>query len=664
MRPVRIAAILVFLVAAPARAAEPDSFPYDLSKVRGIAVFPQDEGLRKLLAKNGFVVVPRTHRQIYQPYSEHIYNLEVRELPAYVTPESIFRTYQVLLEGGLRLLEKAQAAKLKTLSLRLLDALKAKQFADPALHGACDRLLAWAAVGACLQDAAAPDALGLPPAAAELAGAELARIEKGGMAPCALFPERKEGEVFPYGHLHLASFYAREPDLAAFFRAVKWYGLTGFRVLADGEARMAFVLADAVQRDHELARLLEEYAAPLDALLGPIDDITPTRAAQVLASVLGKEDGEKAVEAAQPRFRTALDALPHPRINDRAGVLPDEDERSVRLLGPRHTWESELFTAIHAEFKKPDALHVLAALGDRRATELADSAGSGAGNEASRAVKITRDWGPKILAAAPPSLARDAVEALGLLFAPPPAGAPPFAGTQAWRSFLTWGGLGSWTCLRHSWELSAKEAFAYAAALPYVPKPAGYVAPCPDVFARMKEVVERARATLAKAGAIHEGSKDETRPAEGAGLPGPEQVDRCLLDFADLLGNLARIARIQLAGGTLGEKDRTLLEWIGPRLGHLHYYEGDTWNEPRDDMPLAVLVATNVNDPAKPVERYTAVGRAYVYLENIRRIGAMGHVASDEEFEFMRKAWAFDENPVRGAEDVLIVERIKEMLLQ
>ncbi len=51
------------------------------------------------------------------------------------------------------------------------------------------------------------------------------------------------------------------------------------------------------------------------------------------------------------------------------------------------------------------------------------------------------------------------------------------------------------------------------------------------------------------------------------------------------------------------------------------------------------------------------------YLENIRRIGAMGHVATDEAFDFMRKAGAFDENPIRGAEDVLIVERIKEMLL-
>jgi hypothetical protein len=51
------------------------------------------------------------------------------------------------------------------------------------------------------------------------------------------------------------------------------------------------------------------------------------------------------------------------------------------------------------------------------------------------------------------------------------------------------------------------------------------------------------------------------------------------------------------------------------------------------------------------------------YLDDVRRIGSMGHVATDDEFEFMRKAGAFDENPVRGAEDVLIVERIKELLL-
>jgi hypothetical protein len=51
------------------------------------------------------------------------------------------------------------------------------------------------------------------------------------------------------------------------------------------------------------------------------------------------------------------------------------------------------------------------------------------------------------------------------------------------------------------------------------------------------------------------------------------------------------------------------------------------------------------------------------YLGGLRRIGPMGHITTDEEFEIMRKAGVFVEDPVRGAEDVLIVERIKELLL-
>jgi hypothetical protein len=51
------------------------------------------------------------------------------------------------------------------------------------------------------------------------------------------------------------------------------------------------------------------------------------------------------------------------------------------------------------------------------------------------------------------------------------------------------------------------------------------------------------------------------------------------------------------------------------------------------------------------------------YLDGIRRVGALGHVCTDEEFDDLLAAGALDEDPVQGAEDVLIVERIKELLL-
>ena len=51
------------------------------------------------------------------------------------------------------------------------------------------------------------------------------------------------------------------------------------------------------------------------------------------------------------------------------------------------------------------------------------------------------------------------------------------------------------------------------------------------------------------------------------------------------------------------------------------------------------------------------------YLENIRRTGTMGHACTEGKFEVFREAGAIDDDPVRGAEDMLIIARIKELLL-
>src|SRR5439155_5040174 len=51
------------------------------------------------------------------------------------------------------------------------------------------------------------------------------------------------------------------------------------------------------------------------------------------------------------------------------------------------------------------------------------------------------------------------------------------------------------------------------------------------------------------------------------------------------------------------------------------------------------------------------------YLSGVRRLGALGHVASEEAFEEMRAAGAIQEDVVTAAEDVLFVERIKVLLL-
>ena len=47
----------------------------------------------------------------------------------------------------------------------------------------------------------------------------------------------------------------------------------------------------------------------------------------------------------------------------------------------------------------------------------------------------------------------------------------------------------------------------------------------------------------------------------------------------------------------------------------------------------------------------------------MHRVGALGHVSSDEAYEEMREAGAVDEDPAECAEEILLIERAKRLLL-
>lgn len=52
------------------------------------------------------------------------------------------------------------------------------------------------------------------------------------------------------------------------------------------------------------------------------------------------------------------------------------------------------------------------------------------------------------------------------------------------------------------------------------------------------------------------------------------------------------------------------------------------------------------------------------YLDNVKRIGALGHVLSDEQYALFEEAKAVSDTPAQWAEDILIVERIKVLFLE
>lgn len=65
------------------------------------------------------------------------------------------------------------------------------------------------------------------------------------------------------------------------------------------------------------------------------------------------------------------------------------------------------------------------------------------------------------------------------------------------------------------------------------------------------------------------------------------------------------------------------------------------------------------------VRRCFGVEAIEAYLGRIRRVGPFAHIGSEEEIAEMRAGGMFgEEDPVQGAEDILMVERIKELLLR
>ena len=52
------------------------------------------------------------------------------------------------------------------------------------------------------------------------------------------------------------------------------------------------------------------------------------------------------------------------------------------------------------------------------------------------------------------------------------------------------------------------------------------------------------------------------------------------------------------------------------------------------------------------------------YLDSLERVGVLGHVCTDEQYETLHKSGAIPDDPVGEAEDIIMVERVKRLLMK
>ena len=464
---------------------------YDLATVKDINAFAGSAAAKELLAKNGFVVADPAFKQIFEPYIKSVETGEPSHanpmgtsLPSFITTDSAWHTYHVLLEEGVKDLEELQCARLRDFSRRLLAAA-----GDPETGTDRAELAQFAAIGLALQDAAYRQSL----------GAEERRIVDGLRAGTETVPVPIGFDLSPV-QFRAQSFYTQSPELSDYFAARQWYAEVVFRLDNQRETKLAVTLARLVNDHPELLTLWQQLSDPYDALLARTEDGTVAQYAAITRTVTGPDKAaltEGQLTKIQQRLKKQL---PQPQVNDQLlnqgqYLHFGEETRGFRLLPPRRLpcavcFQNTVDPKIPGR-EYPSGLDFMAASPDLRSPAAVRAVQMEFGKEVGARI-VNTDCGPL-----PDSLHGEAMRLLAGLQKPLPASAPAACRTEAWSDLQLWSQLGAWAEQRHTWALHEKLTYGLRG---IISPPKGMVAPYPDFFSGLATLARRTATAFGKAG--------------------------------------------------------------------------------------------------------------------------------------------------------------------
>jgi hypothetical protein len=452
----------------------------DLRIVDGMDHFQGGVEAKKLLAKNRFVVADPYFKQLFQPYIEN-------PLPVFITADSAWDTYHVLLEEGVKQLEEIQGRRLEEFSRLLLQAANAK-----AADGGPDfaELAAYASFGLAFQDA--KHAESLDPAERRV----FESLRSGaGMAPARI------GFPLLAANFSPASFYTESPSLAGYFSARQWYASVDFRLEDARETRLALNLAWLVHGNLELSNLWVRLSKPFDLLLAPADDGDLRAYNAAAAKVAGAAWTPPLVANRIAEIQQELAVcLPEPAVNDQLLSPGDYMHFGKRIKGFRLLPSRRLPCAVTFQHTTDPAIP------GRMMPSGLDFFVSSPTLRSRAAVRVLEIQSGKQVAAAvqnyncepfPSTTHGEAMRLLALLQQPVPATAPPAFRTDAWADGQLWTQLGAWAEQRHTWALHANLGMEY---LGGPESPTGMAAPYPEFFLGLAALSRRTANALEQAG--------------------------------------------------------------------------------------------------------------------------------------------------------------------
>ncbi|WP_119069652.1 DUF3160 domain-containing protein [Aggregatilinea lenta] len=416
------------------------------------------------------------------------------------------------------------------------------------------------------------------------------------------------------------SYYAGNPLLESYFRAMMWMGRITFLANDDADTRTGLMVQRALSNSGALADW-RDVSDTLAFLVGPVDDLSPADTLPLAESIYGAGLPLDALasDANLAAYRDALKTLPGPRVN--SVVLPqgveadqvDELTRGMRLFGQRFTLDAYIMQQlIYPEVGTQDnsrtlplALDVAAALGSDIAYALADDAGAADYEHYTDNMAALRD---EVNAIAPDNwmetLYGGWLWALQPLLVRDPALTPPMMQTDAWKRKDINSALGSWVEMKHATLLYAEQAMGGLGGGGMEPPITSYsgVEPNPQVFARIAVLAVTLQQGLDARGYF---DGDYTSP-----MP---SINSALTSLSLLSAQLAEMARKEVAGEPLSYEEQYFLQenFVGA-LWNIRYTIEEWITNPPETVALVADVASNPDANLALEEAIGSVDTIYV----------------------------------------------------
>jgi hypothetical protein len=595
-----------------------DTQPVDLAAITNLDNAGLSDSEKQVLAGQSFVAVGLPPEEASWKFWMIYEGARYQGLPVLITTDSMLNAYHGLFDTLLQRMEQGALFDQAVVMTKTLYSSAYDQWStatDETVKTDAWMNRVYFAVGNALLEPTAS----IPTELLTEVKAELALIDAAsGPAESPVFGyEEDYSQYKPRGH------YTRSERLERYFKAMMWYGHTGFFInprdpdVTEAEAasltRRAILISSSLMGPAREA--WDAVYEPTSFLVGRADDLTVEDMQQVVAQVFGTTTPEPDALAEATKIagvRGALNKLPAPRIQSAA--VPDleddttesasreDNQRSFRLMGQRYIPDSYAFqqlvwTYVGTQEKKrtlPMGLDIMTVLGSSEAyrlqTELYGQLQYA--NWDAQVQKVKQEFTKRGSDVWPANLYTGWLESLQQVMSMPGPGSPAFMRSQPWALKSLNAALGSWTELRHDTILYAKQSVTAEGEGGEEPVSPGYVEPYPAFYNGIAELADSLKQGLTTYALLDADSADK--------------LDRMIL----LAKTLGIISQKELAESPLTEDEISLIQTYGGELESLEKFgtdeQGLTLSPAPDKSPLVADVHTDyVASPAQALEEAT-----------------------------------------------------------